>query len=170
MTGKKNMKKVKQLEWIRNGDFAETKNKIKVYDHFIKTIIGYYKYHKIGKEYFLKGAKDDVVNKKFKSTKEAENFAQRHYAERVEEMLQELSFMWVNKQEIALSGDRFAEMVSSLLLMDNAVNVYHIKKINDTYIICNADGKEISFSSSYEEAKKKAEELYRSDIVNFFYA
>lgn len=163
------MKKVKQLEWIRNGDFAETKNKTKVYDHFLKTIIGYYKYRKIGKEYFLKGAKDDVVNKKFKSTKEAENFAQRHYAERVAEMLQELSFMWVNKQEIALPGDRFAEMVSSLLLMDNAVNVYHIKKINDTYIICNAGGNEMSFSKSYEEAKKKAEELYRNDIVNFFY-
>lgn len=163
------MKKVKQLEWIRNGDFAETKNKIKVYDHFIETIIGYYKYHKIVKEYFLKGAKDDVVNKKFKSTKEAENFAQRHYAERVEEMLQDLSFIWINKQEMTFVDDRFAEMTSSLLLMDNAVNVYHIKKINDTYYICNAGGKEISFSSSYEEAKKKAEELYRNDIRNFFY-
>ena len=45
---------IKQLEWIRNGDFAETKDKIKVYDHFLKTIIGYYKYRKIGKNISLK--------------------------------------------------------------------------------------------------------------------
>lgn len=160
---------IKKLEWIRNGDFAETKNKIKVYDHFLKTIIGHYKYRKIGKEYFLKGVKDDAIKKKFKSTKEAENFAQRHYAEKVAEILRDLSFIWINKQEMTFADDRFAEMTSSLLLMDNAVNVYHIKKINETYIICNADGNEASFSSSYEEAKKKAEELYRNDIINFFY-
>ncbi len=162
------MKKVKQLEWIRNGDFAETKDKIKVYNHFLKKTLGYYKYRKIGDEYILEGVKDDAIKKKFKSVKEAEIFAQRHYAEKVGEMLQELSFIWVNKQEMAFTDDRFAEMTSSLLIMDNAVNVYHIKKINDTYIICNVGGKEILFSS-YEDAKRKAEELYKNDIIHFFY-
>ena len=160
---------MKKLKWIRSGDFAKTAVKIKIYNRFSKTILGYYKYHKIGDGYILKGVKDDAIKKKFKSAKEAEDFAQRHYTERVEEILQDLSFIWINKQEMAFSDDRFAEMTSSLLIMDNAVNVYHIKKINDTYIICNAGGKEISFSSSYEEAKKKAEELYRNDIINFFY-
>ena len=163
------MKKVKKLEWLRNGDFAETKDKIKVYNHFLKKTLGYYKYHKIGKEYFLKGAKDDVVNKKFKSAKEAENFAQRHYAEKVAEILQDLSFIWINKKEMVFADDRFAEMTSSLLILNSAVNVYHIKKTEERYIICNAGGKEILFSSSYEDAKRKAEELYKNDIIHFFY-
>lgn len=163
------MKKVKQLEWIRNGDFAETKDKIKVYNHFLKKTLGYYKYRKIGDEYILEGVKDDAIKKNFKSAKEAEIFAQRHYAEKVGEMLQELSFIWVNKQEMAFTDDRFSEMTSSLLILNSAVNVYHIKKTNDAYIIYNAGGKEIFFSNSYEAAKKKAEELYRNDIINFFY-
>lgn len=160
---------IKNLNWIRRGDFAETAVKVKIYNHFSKATLGYYKYRKIENEYILESVKDDAIKKNFKSAKEAEIFAQRHYAEKVGEMLQELSFIWVNKQETAFTDDRFSEMTSSLLILNSAVNVYHIKKTNDAYIICNAGGKEISFSSSYEEAKKKAEELYRNDIINFFY-